>query len=165
MTIANDKTEREQWAVRSDEHRTDFAPVQKPFKYQAAAWALWVAGIALAFGGALTASGALDVPLLSDVPVLTVALMLVAGLAIVLTAQRMWKKAAALQPSKKQGVLGVVMACFAFAPMCLFFVLSKNAPGSTKAAAVASAAVSVALIVALCWLMPADPLALYAPEA
>jgi|GEM_PF-2518817 len=163
MASQNTNQPREQWASRTDEHRTDFAPVEKPLKYQLAAWALWIAGVAVCFGGSLAAAGALDVPLLSDLPVVTVLLVLAVGLALVLGAQRMWKKAASLVPGKKQGVLGVAMACFAYAPMCLFFLVSKNAPVSTKAVAAAASVAAVALIVALCWLIPSDPIALYAP--
>lgn len=149
---------REQWATSTADHRTDFAKAPSPRKFQVAAWFLWLAGIAVEFGAALCASGALRVPVLSDLPVLTVALAVVAGLAIVLLAQAMWKKAASLAAGKRQGALGVVMACAAFPPMCLFFLAAKNATGATKASAVVAALVVVAAIVACCWLLPGDPL-------
>lgn len=161
MTNEANETGREQWAVKHDEHRTDFAPTQKPLKYQLFAWALWITGAALEFCGILAAAGVLRVPFLSDVPVLTVALVVVVGLIAVLAAQRMWKRAASLMHGKKQGVLGVAMACFAFVPMCLFFLVSKNAPAKTKAAALCASLLAALLIAALCWLVPGDPAALY----
>lgn len=150
--MANDQKPpaREQWAKQSDAHRTDFERAEKPLKYQIAAWALWIVGIAVVLGATLCASGAVAVPFFTDLPVLTVALAVVVDLVVVLAAQRFWRKASALGGSRKQGVVGVVMACFAFAPMCLFFLMAKNAPGRTKAAAVVAALLSIAAIVAVC---------------
>ena len=150
---------REQWATKSDEHRTDFERAESPVKYQVAAWILWVVGAAVEFGGALAASGALRVPVLTDLPVLTAVLVIVLGLVLVLLAQRMWKKASGLvRGTSGQGAVGVAMACVAYIPMFLFFVTAKNATAKTKGIAVASSLVSAALIVALCWLLSGDPL-------
>lgn len=141
---------REQWAKQSDDHRTDFARARKPFKFQLAAWALWIAGLAVALGAAFCASGGVQIPVLTDLPALTVALAVVVDLILVLAAQRFWRKATALKAERGQSLVGVVMACLAFAPMCLFFLMAKNASGRTRAAAVVAALVSVALIVAVC---------------
>lgn len=141
---------REQWAKQSDAHRTDFERAEKPLKYQLAAWVLWIVGIAVVLGATLCASGAVNVPFFTDLPVLTVALAVVIDLVVVLAAQRFWRKASALGSPRKQGVVGVAMACFTFAPMCLFFLMAKNAPGRTKAAAVVAALLSIAAIVAVC---------------
>lgn len=150
---------REQWATQTDEHRTDFAKAEKPIKYQVCAWALWIVCLAVEFIGVLAAAGSLRVPLLTDVPVLSVAIALVAGLALVLTAQRLWKKAGSLARDKHQGVIGVVMACAAYVPMCLFFLTAKNADTKTRVASVVAALVAAALITALCLLLPGDPTA------
>lgn len=144
---------REQWARQSDARRTDFARAESPVKYQAAAWALWIVGLASAFGAALCASNAVHVPVLSDIPALTVVFVVVIDLAAVLVAQRLWRKAASLPGSKGSKVLGVVMACLAFAPMCLFFLAAKNAGGRTKGLAVGAALVSVAGLVLCCVLL------------
>ena len=167
MANADEKTSREQWAARTDEHRTDFAPVEKPFKYQAAAWALWLAGIALEAAGMLVALGIgwFNLPILSDFPAITVLVVLAAGLALVLAAQRMWKKAGSLACGKKQGVLGVVMACVAYIPMCIFFIISKNTPTATKVIAVVSSLAAAVLLSAALFLALGDPVALMAPFA
>lgn len=141
---------REQWAKQSDAHRTDFDRPEKPLKYQLGAWGLWIVAIAVAWAATLCASGALAVPVLSDLPAVPVVVAVVVDLVAVLAAQRLWRKAASLAGARKQGVVGVVMACIAFAPMCLFFLAAKNAPGRTKVAAVIGAVVSIAAIVALC---------------
>lgn len=157
---------REQWATKSDEHRTDFERAESPIKYQIAAWALWIAGMVVEFGGVLAASGALRVPVLTDLPVLTVILVIVLGLVLVLFAQRMWKKAGGLiRGTSGQGVVGVVMACAAYVPMFLFFVTAKNATPKTKGIAVTSSLVSAALIVALCWLLSTETMAQVAVPA
>ena len=141
---------REQWAKQSDAHRTDFERAEKPLKYQIVSWILWIVGIAVALGATLCASGGVIVPVLTDLPVLTVALAVAIDLVVVLVAQRFWRKASALAGTRKQGVVGVVMACLAFAPMCLFFLMAKNAPTRTKVAAVGAAVVSILAIVVVC---------------
>ena len=103
MASNNDSQPREQWAKQSDAHRTDFERAEKPTKYRIAAWALWILGIACAFGSALVASRAFYIPFLSDLPVLTVVLAVVVDLVAVLAAQRFWRRAAALAPAKKAG--------------------------------------------------------------
>ena len=157
MASNNDSQPREQWAKQSDAHRTDFERAEKPTKYRIVAWALWILGIACAFGSALVASRVFYVPFLSDLPVLTVVLAVVVDLVAVLAAQRFWRRAAALAPAKKQGVVNVVMACLAFAPMCLFFLSAKNAEARTKGFAIGSAVVSVAALVACCLLFGNAP--------
>ena len=82
---------------------------------------------------------------------------MVVDLVAVLAAQRFWRRAAALAPAKKQGVVNVVMACLAFAPMCLFFLSAKNADARTKGFAIGSAVVSVAALVACCLLFGNAP--------
>ena len=165
MASNDNEPQREQWATATDARRTDFAPTEKPLKYQVAAWALWICGLVVEFGGVFAAAGVLAVPVLTNLPALTVVLVLVVGLVLVLAAQRMWKKAASLVHGKGRGLLGVVMACLAYAPMCLFFVLAKNASGATKAAAIAASVLAVALLVAGCWLIPSDPLLNAVPAA
>ena len=160
MAHPDNQQPREQWATKTDQHRTDFAPAQSPLKYQLAAWALWIAGLAVEALGTFAAFGVLCVPVLSDLPVLAVVLVLVVGLVLVLAAQSMWKKASALSHGKGRGLLGVVMTCLAYAPMCLFFLTAKNAAGPTKAAAVAASVAVVAVLAAACLLVPGDPYAL-----
>ncbi len=157
MANSNTPQPREQWAKQSDAHRTDFDKAEKPTKYRVAAWVLWIVGIAAAFGSALVASRAVYVPVLSDLPVLTVVIAVVVDLVAVLAAQRFWRKATSLSPGKKQGVVNVVMACLAFAPMCFFFLSSKNAGGKTKGCAIAAAVVSVAALVVCCLLFGNSP--------
>lgn len=144
---------REQWARQSDARRTDFAPAESPMKYQAGAWLLWIAGLVSAFGAVLCASSAVYVPVLSNIPVLTVVLAVVIDLVAVLVAQRLWRKATSLPGSKGSKALGVVMACLAFAPMCLFFLAAKNADGRTKGLAVGAALISVVGLVLCCVLL------------
>ena len=159
MANKNAPEAREQWAKQSDAHRTDFDQAERPAKYRVGAWALWILGIVCAFGAALVASRAVYVPVLSDLPVLTVVLAVVVDLAAVLAAQRLWRKASSLASEKRQGIVNVVMACLAFAPMCFFFLGAKNASGKTKGFAIGAAVVSVVALVLCCLLFgnaPAD---------
>lgn len=141
---------REQWAKQSDAHRTDFERAEKPLKYQLAAWVLWIVGIAVVVGATLCASGGVNVPVLTTIPALTIVLAVVIDLIVVLLAQRCWRKASALGGSRSQGAVGVAMACFAFAPMAIFFLMAKNASGKIKATAVVAAVLSIVMIVVIC---------------
>ncbi len=157
MAANNTPQPPEQWAKQSDSHRTDFERAEKPAKYLAAAWALWIVGIVCAFGAVLVVSRAVYVPVLSDIPVLTVVVAVVIDLVAVLAAQRFWRKASSLRPTKAQGVVNVVMTCLAFAPMCFFFLSAKNAGGRTKGFAIGAAVVSVAALVGCCLLFGNAP--------
>lgn len=145
-----DAPAREQWASKTDDHRTDFAKPPSPRPYQAAAWALWVVGLALECLGVLVATGALAVPVLSDVRAATVVVALVLDLVFVLVATALNKKAAALKGGRRgQGVLPAVAATAAFVPMVLFFATSKNATARVRLGSVVAALVVVAALAAV----------------
>lgn len=141
---------REKWATTTDAHRTDFARAESPLKYQAGAVGLWVVGLACVLVGTAVAAGVLAVPVLGDLPVLVIVVQVVVALACALAGQRLWKKAGGVAGAKPQPLVGAVASCLVFAPMCLFFLAAKNAPGKLKAAACVAAVVEVAAVVAIC---------------
>ncbi len=145
-----DAPAREQWATSSDEHRTDFAKPPSPRPLQAAAWALWLAGLVLECLGVLVAVGALRIPVLSDARAATVVVALAVDLALVIAATVLNKKAAALKTGRRgQGVLPAVMATAAFVPTVLFFATSKNATARVRLGSVVAALVVVAALAAV----------------
>lgn len=145
--MAKQTPEREQWATKSDEHRTDFAKPPSAKGPAAAAWALWIVGFALECLGVVALAGWPHIPGLSDVPAATLAVALVADLVVVLLATSFYKRAQARRSKKGQGVVPAVMATVAFVPMVLFFVTSKNAGPRLRVAATVAAVATVAALV------------------
>ncbi len=143
---------REKWATTTDAHRTDFARAESPLKYRAGAVALWAVGLACALAGTAVAAGLLAVPVLGDLPVLVIVVAVLVALVCALAGQRLWKKAGGVAGAKPQPLVGAVASCLVFAPMCLFFLAAKNAPGKLKAAACVAAVVEVVAVVAICLL-------------
>lgn len=138
--------EREQWATKSDEHRTDFAKPPSAKGPAVAAWALWVVGLALECLGVVALAGYPHIPGLSDVPVATLVVALVVDLVLVLVATSFYKRAQTRRARKGQGVVSAVMATVAFVPMVLFFVTSKNAGPRLRVVATVAAVATVAVL-------------------
>lgn len=143
----------QQWSKSGADHRTDFEKPSKGVGTAVGAVCLWVLGFALQAFGAIASFSGLDLGFLSSVWPLTLIVALVADVALTLAATKMWKKGAKKARKQGSGLLEVVVASAACVLMAVFFAVSKNATGKTKAASAAAALATVAALVAACLLL------------
>ena len=144
--------DKQMWSGgQGEDHRTDFERTSTTGE-RVAAWAAWLAAVALQVLGVLVASGKLAVPVLSGMPALVIVVCVVVCAVLAIVGARQWRAAERAAGARGQGVVEVAMSCLAFAPMLVFFLTAKNAAARTRTVAAVCAVAMVAVLVVL-WVL------------